>query len=72
MVLPAAATTHLDRPPLLLPVMPNPYNSHGGSTAAADLAGQQATAIVGFGRMVSVFGSKQKPKLLRMYGSDFW
>jgi hypothetical protein len=52
--------------------MPSPYTSSSGGAAAADLAEEQATSIVGFGRMVNVFSSKQKPKLLRVYGSDFW
>ena len=28
-------------------------------------------AVVGFGRTVHVFGSKQRPKKLKIYGSDF-
>lgn len=32
---------------------------------------QPAVHIVGFGKTVHVFRSKQKPKKLTMYGSDF-
>ena len=40
----------------------------GGTTSGAL---PPDVAVVGFGRTVHVFGSKQRPKKLTIYGSDF-
>jgi hypothetical protein len=40
-------------------------------SAAGGFAGEQEVSILGFGRMVTVYSSKQKPKLLTIYCDDF-
>eukprot|EP00877_Chromochloris_zofingiensis_P010400 jgi/Chrzof1/5613/Cz16g08340.t1 len=57
-----------DRPPLLLPVMPSVYGSSSGSDQQ-DL--DHPVAIVGFGKLVDVYASKQKPKKITIYCDDF-
>lgn len=47
---------------LVMPQMPNVHSSQ---------AGVPAKYVVGFGKMVDVFSSKQRPKKLTIYGDDF-
>lgn len=47
---------------LIMPHMPNVHSSLGHSPP---------TLVVGFGKMVDVFSSKQRPKKLTIYGDDF-
>ena len=47
---------------LVMPQMPNVHSSQ---------AGLPLKYVVGFGKMVDVFSSKQRPKKLTIYGDDF-
>lgn len=49
---------------LLMPAMPSVQ-------ASASLAAAQAVHVAGFGKVVDVFSSKQRPKKLTIYGDDF-
>ncbi|KAL3131372.1 hypothetical protein ABBQ38_007687 [Trebouxia sp. C0009 RCD-2024] len=55
-----AATAEEER--LVMPHMPNVHSKLGQSPP---------TCVVGFGKMVDVFSSKQRPKKLTIYGDDF-
>ena len=47
---------------LVMPQMPNMHSSAPGSVPIK---------VAGFGKMVDVFSSKQRPKKLIIYGDDF-
>lgn len=47
-----------------MPAMP-------GIGAGAGASGEPPLTIVGFGKAVHVFSSKQAPKKITIYGSDF-
>ena len=47
---------------LVMPQMPTVHSSQ---------AGLPPKFVVGFGKMVDVFSSKQRPKKLTIYGDDF-
>ena len=47
---------------LVMPEMPNVHTSQADSPPKH---------VVGFGKMVDVFSSKQRPKKLTIYGDDF-
>ena len=49
---------------LLMPAMPSVQASNS-------LAATAAVHVTGFGKVVDVFNSKQRPKNLTMYGDDF-
>ena len=48
--------------PLVMPEMPNVNRRH---------AGAEPIHVAGFGKIVDVFSSKQRPKKLTIYGDDF-
>ena len=50
---------------LLMPAMPTHVQ------ASNSLAATAAVHVAGFGKVVDVFGSKQRPKKLTIYGDDF-
>ena len=47
---------------LVIPQMPNMHSSDPGKVTVH---------VAGFGKMVDVFSSKQRPKKLTIYGDDF-
>lgn len=49
---------------LLMPAMPSVQASNS-------LAATAAVYVAGFGKVVDIFGSKQRPKKLTIYGDDF-
>jgi len=83
----AGTSSATSRPPLLLPKMMAiansislalelTFNSTSSAAASSDstyvLADvQRPVQIVGFGRRAKIYDSKQKPKLVTIYGSDF-
>lgn len=49
----------------------NVVSQRGALEAAGALIDGPVPQIIGFGSITTVFNSKQKPKLLRVFGDDF-